>query len=336
MKVNIKDVAQAAGVAQSTVSRVMNKSGYVSKETYHKVMKAMDELGYSPSALAVSFSKSQTRIIGFIVPNIGISFFGKLLFAVDKLATQNNYRMILCNSDDNPDKERRAIMDLLSYKVGGILIVPVENSPNADLINRIHTSGTPVICIDKEMPGAQCDTIHINNENGAQEMTRFALQKGHRDMAFLIYDSHASVTASYIRGIKNAYRANHLDPSQARIFTGTQIDSCSDFIRMQYLSPKGPSAILSFSSDFTVICYHELVTLQARIGQDIDLIGYDNMKILESYGYRVQQSPGTEDMGILAIRMLLNRIENPGECLPSQYVTLPASVKISYTHPERS
>lgn len=329
MKVNIKDVAQAAGVAQSTVSRVMNKSGYVSKQTCAKVIKAMEDLGYSPSALAVSFSKSQTRIIGFIVPNIGIDFFGKLLFAADKLATQNNYRMILCNSDDNSDKERCAILDLLSYKVCGILIVPVENSPNSDLINRIQKSGTPVICVDKEMKGVQCDTIYINNQNGAQELTQYAISHGHKNISFLIYDSHSSVTSSFIKGIQTAYELNNMQLPPDSIFTGTEFKVCSEFVKSQYQKSDRPSIFLSFSSDFTIICYHTLVSLNANIGIDTDILGYDNMHILYSNGYQLEHTPSAEDMGTLAIRMLLNRIENPEDNLPSQFVALPTNVIIN-------
>lgn len=328
MKVNIKDVANAAGVAQSTVSRVMNNSGYVSKKTQHRVLKAMKDLGYSPSALAVSFSKSQSRIIGFIVPDISVRYFGKLLFAADELASQNNYRMILCNSNENAEKERSAILDLLSYKVGGILIVPVENSPNADLINQILSSGTPVVCIDKKMPGAQCDSIYIDNQNGAQELTQFALSKGHRDLRFLIYDDHPLVTASYINGVRKALSEDGILLPEEHIFKGTQIDACSEFVRKQYCSAPRPAAFISFSSDFTVVSYRTLMAHNADIPRDIDLIGYDEMKVLAPFGYAISHSPNPSEMGVLAVNMLLNRIERSDSPLPVQHVLLPTNVKI--------
>lgn len=328
MKINIKDVANAAGVAQSTVSRVMNNSGYVSHKTQQKVLKAMKELGYSPSALAVSFSKSQSRIIGFIVPDISVGYFGKLLFAADELASQNNYRMILCNSNENAEKERSAILNLLSYKVGGILIVPVENSPNADLINQILSTGTPVVCLDKKMPGAQCDSIYIDNQNGAQELTQFALSKGHRDLRFLIYDDHPLVTASYISGVKKALTEHGLSLPEEHIFKGTQIDACSEFVKKQYNVASRPSAFISFSSDFTVVCYRTLMTYNADIPRDIDLLGYDEMKILTPFGYAISHSPNPSEMGVLAMNMLLNRMERTESPLPVQHVLLPTSVKI--------
>ena len=328
VKVNIKDVAAAAGVAQSTVSRVMNASGYVSKTTQQKVLKAMKELGYSPSALAVSFSKSQSHIIGFIVPNVSVGYFGKLLFAADELASKNNYRMILCNSNDSAEKERSAIMDLLSYKVGGLLIVPVENSPNADLINQILSSGTPVVCIDKEMPGTQCDSIYIDNQNGAKELTKFALNKGHHDLRFLIYDDHALVTASYIRGVEMALLQEGITLPKEYIFKGTTISGCSEFIRKQYNSTLRPSAFISFSSDFTVICYRTLMALNANIPKDISLIGYDEMHMLTPFGYTISHSPSPSDMGALAVNMLLSRMEKTDSPLPIQRVLLPTNVKI--------
>ena len=95
----IKDVAKAAGVSQSTVSRVLNKTGYISEETEKRVMEAVRALDYSPSAIAVSLSKSRSKIIGAIVPQIYSNFFSELFYVADKIAERYDYRMLLCNSD---------------------------------------------------------------------------------------------------------------------------------------------------------------------------------------------------------------------------------------------
>lgn len=96
----IRDVAQKAGVSQSTVSRVLNNTGYyVSAGTRARVMQAVESLDYSPSAIAVSLSKSRSRIIGVVVPQIFAPFFSELFYTADKIAEQYDYRLLLCNSD---------------------------------------------------------------------------------------------------------------------------------------------------------------------------------------------------------------------------------------------
>ena len=161
----IRDVAQKAGVSQSTVSRVLNKTGYVSAATRARVLRAVESLDYSPSAIAVGLSKSRSRIIGVIVPQIFSPFFSELFYTADKIAEQYDYRLLLCNSDASAERERRLIDDLLSYKIAALFITPVEGPEggNTAYLNSIRRSGIPVVCVDREPEGIACDGVYIDN-----------------------------------------------------------------------------------------------------------------------------------------------------------------------------
>ena len=105
MAITIKDIAKKAQVSRTTVSRVLNDSGYVKEETRKKVMDVIKELNYTPSAIARSLSTSKTNTIGIIVPEINNPFFGEIIKGISQIADENNLNIILCNTDDKRDKE---------------------------------------------------------------------------------------------------------------------------------------------------------------------------------------------------------------------------------------
>ena len=104
---NIKDVAQAAGVSVATVSRYINKKGYVSTESKDAIQNAIETLQYKPNLIARSLSTKQSNIIGLLLPDITNPFFPELARAVEDVALSNGYTVVLCNSDQNSHKEKQ-------------------------------------------------------------------------------------------------------------------------------------------------------------------------------------------------------------------------------------
>lgn len=139
-KATIRDVAKAAGVSQSTVSRVLNNNGYVGEAARRRVEEAMEALHYSPSAIAVCLSKSRSRMIGVIVPQIFAPFFSRMYYIADRVMERYGYRLLLCNSDENLKREKELIDDLLSYKIAALFIVPVDRDEgtNKAYLNHIR------------------------------------------------------------------------------------------------------------------------------------------------------------------------------------------------------
>lgn len=131
-KATIRDVAKAAGVSQSTVSRVLNNNGYVGEDARRRVEEAMEALHYSPSAIAVCLSKSRSRMIGVIVPQIFAPFFSQMYYIADRIMERYGYRLLLCNSDESLKREKELIDDLLSYKIAALLIVPVDGDEGSN------------------------------------------------------------------------------------------------------------------------------------------------------------------------------------------------------------
>src|SRR6476660_9885888 len=119
---SISDVAREAGVSIFTVSAVVNKKSHVGKNLRERVEEAIRKLNYRPNLIARSLIKQKTQSIGMIVSDIANPFFPMVVRGAEDAAQKHGYNLLLCNSDDNLEKEARALELLLSKRVDGILL----------------------------------------------------------------------------------------------------------------------------------------------------------------------------------------------------------------------
>lgn len=165
--VSIRDVAEKSGVSVATVSRVLNNKGYVSEDTRKKVEQVIEELNYKPNAVARSLFKKQSKTIGFMVPDIMNPFFPELACVVEDTANALGYNVILCNSDENAEKEQRYLNVLQQNYVDGLIV-----SSNTLHAEQVHKLNIPVVSIDREI-NKDIPTIVVENKKGARLATKF-------------------------------------------------------------------------------------------------------------------------------------------------------------------
>lgn len=165
---NIKDVAIRAGVSVTTVSRVMNNRGYIGKETRKKVEDAMTEMNYFPNQIARALQKSQSYILGMIVPDSNHPFFSELIKYVEMYANEKNYKILICNSNDELEKETHYISMLRENRVDGIIMcshtLDVEAYKTVDFpivtFDRIISDKFPYVASDN-FRGGELATTHL-------------------------------------------------------------------------------------------------------------------------------------------------------------------------------
>jgi LacI family transcriptional regulator len=163
----IRDVAQRAGVAPITVSRVINKSGYVSDETRQRVEQAIEELQYVPNTLAQSLRFDRTNIFALIVTDITNPFWTTLARGAEDAASEENLNLIVCNTDENPAKQSNYIELLLQRRIDGFLLAPAENT--AESIAPLLKRQVPLVVLDRRIPGVQVDVVRGDSERGAYD-----------------------------------------------------------------------------------------------------------------------------------------------------------------------
>lgn len=179
MHPKLTDVAKKAGVSPTTVSRVINNYGYLSKQTKNKVYQAMKELNYQPNSLARSLQGKRTNLVGVIIPSIDNPFFAELVANIEKKLFEKNYKMILCNANYNKNKEQEYLRMLIANQVDGI----ITGTHNLD-IAEYDKVGLPIISFDRTLSD-QIPIVSCDNYQGGQLATNELYNAGCRHIAFL-------------------------------------------------------------------------------------------------------------------------------------------------------
>jgi LacI family transcriptional regulator len=177
--VSIKDVAKEAGVGLGTVSRVINNSGPVKESTKIKVQKAIQKLNYKPNEVARSFKMKQTKTMGLIVPTLWHPFFSKFSMHVEERLSEFDYKLILCNSQNQVEKEISYITMLENNKIDGLIAITYSNE-----IDQYISSTLPIVSIDRHFTN---DVIYVTSDNfsGGEIAAKELIQRGSQNLAYI-------------------------------------------------------------------------------------------------------------------------------------------------------
>ncbi len=173
--VSIREVARMAGVSPATVSRVMNGTAKVDEEKAQRVQKVIQETGFKPNEVARSLYKKSSKIIGLVVPNIENPFFNQMAKMIESEAYDNGYRVVLCNTNDNTEKERINIQMLTSMNADGIILMTSDE----EIQPEIEKCGIPVVILDRQITHSE-GTVYIHGDHyqGGRIATEHLIQCG--------------------------------------------------------------------------------------------------------------------------------------------------------------
>ena len=183
-KVTINDVARACGVSKTTISRYLNhKYEYFSEETCERIAKVIDELGYNPNRSAQRLKSSNTGLIGCIIGDMGSPFAGILLRGITRSCEEAGYQVLFAQSDENPQKEVRAIEGLLANQVDGLIVN--TSGDNDEYLLSVVERGIPIVLADRRLlTDNKIITVEHNNEECAYECVKFLKECGYEEVAF--------------------------------------------------------------------------------------------------------------------------------------------------------
>lgn len=276
-KVTIRDVAIRAGVSPTTVSRVTNNKveGYMQKATKDKVLRAIQELKYTPDLRARSLRGLRSGIIGLVVPHGLNPFYQELAYALTKIFYKEGYGLLLCNSENDIEKELFYIEFLASQNVDGIIISTEHLS--GDKVNTL-LRGTPIVLIDEDIPDANAPAIFANNYQGACLATQYLINSGHKRIAFLKGPDLALSCRDRWRGYCDTLRKNGLTVNYDFVGKGNLSYKSGYKAMKQFLrSHNGEFTAIFCSNDFMALGVMRAIQDAGRkIPHDYSVIGFDN------------------------------------------------------------
>ncbi|MGI5347679.1 LacI family DNA-binding transcriptional regulator [Streptomyces sp. CA-250714] len=212
----ISDVARAAGVSPATVSRVFN-GGRVTAERAQRVREAADALGFSPNRVARSLRVQRASVIGLLIPDIANPFFTALARGVEDAAQRTNLSVVLCNTDEDVEKERRYLDIALAEQMAGV-VVAAASRKRTDL-SALAARGMPVVAVDRRPRAAQVDAVMVDNQHGAEEATAHLVERGYRRIACVTGPAGASTSEDRLTGYRAALRDADIPDDWIRAYT---------------------------------------------------------------------------------------------------------------------
>ncbi len=269
------DVAQMANVSTATVSHVINNSRYVSEETRQKVHAAIAALNYRGNGLARMLRSNQTQSIGLLISDIANPFFPDVVRGVEDVASAHGYSVILCNTDENADKERHYLDVLLDKRVDGFVVTP--SGGNQEYFQELLTAGVPISFVDRWLPSIEVDTAMVNNVEEAHRAVTHLIDHGHRRIAVMVASLQSSAIMERVEGYHRALDDAGIPVQPAYVAESrSNIEAARTQAAVLLTQRPRPTAIFGTNNLVTIGCMHALVEQGLRCPEDVAVVGFDD------------------------------------------------------------
>ncbi len=315
-----RDVAKRAGVSVATVSRVLNESSSVSSDSRRRVLQAIEALDYQPSRAAQQLRARRGRVLGLIISDIQNPFFTSVVRGIEDLAHEHGYSLVLCNSDENAEKERLYVNVMRAEAAAGVILASVsEDSPH---VRSLIDQRIPVVAIDRRLKDASIDSVCVDNVEAACEAVSKLIDMGHRRIGLIAVPLHITTGRDRHAGYLRAFRQRRLKVSRDWIRFGDTRETGGYDCAGELLQLDPPvTALFATNSLMTLGALRRIHEMGLRIPQDISIIGFDDMpwaSLLRPALSNVSQP--TYELGRTAAQLLLQRLADPQR--PAAHVVL--------------
>lgn len=312
VKATMKDVAALAGVGVGTVSRVIN-GVKVKDSTKEKVLQAIAELQYEPDEYARGLKMNRSNTVALILPTIWHPFFSEFAYYVEETLTKANYKLLLCNADGSPEKEKEYIQMLKQSKVDGIIGITYSD------LDKYISSNLPFVSIDRHF-SEPVSYVTADNYLGGQIAAQELLQRGCQHLAYIGGDS------PYPNETKNR-KAGFVDYCQSQGITAKVLNMPEPIQELQaqlqafFAAEPAIDGILAVNDFMALDIMKFLSTEGKQAPEDYQIIGFDGIRISADRDYLLStiRQP-VADMGKVAVELLLGMILEKKE---AQRVVLP-------------
>lgn len=304
--ISIRDVAKLAGVSPATVSRVMNDTANVNEEKKQRVLQVIEETGFKPNEAARSLYKKSARIISLIVPNIDNPFFNEMVKAIEDEVYKHDYRLTLCNSNNDIEKELHNIELLTRMNADGIILL----TSREELVQKIDKFNLPVVMLDRELssiPDVTC--IESDHFKGGQLSMEHLLECGCKNIVNMRGPQKLSSGRKRFEGYLSACQKHQIIPQ----FIDCKYHYEDGLKQAEELLQKYPDVdgIIAANDMVALSVYKVLTKHGKKVPEDVQLIGFDNIRFSQimTPALTTIEQP-IKEIGRQAVLSIIDCIEN--------------------------
>ncbi len=298
-------MAQRAGVSPATVSRVINDSATVGPAKREVVVAAIEELGYRPNRLASNFRRRQTEMIGVVVSDIENPHFTQMVRAVEDAAYLRGHRVLLCNTDEDPAKQRDYLAVLAAERVAGVILSPSDG--RASEIEELLDHGISLVAFDRRVSDRRADSVVVRNLAGARAGTQHLLECGYTRVGFVGGPTGVQTADERLAGYQQAISEAGLAPLVANGGFRTEPARAAASI----LLDAGATALVVANNLMTIGVLQAIKERGLRIPHDVALVSIDDPPWAELTDPPLTTlAQPVRQMAEAAVGLLLERLDN--------------------------
>jgi LacI family transcriptional regulator len=327
--VTMSDVARVANVSATTVSHVINKTRKVEPETERAVREAIESTGYFEDGIARSLRKGTTRTIGLAMSAISNPYFSDVVHSIERNVSHAGYSLLLADTHDDPDRERKAVRDLMSHRVDAMVVAP--SIAAGATLDALVKREIPTVLIDRvpleTRPGV--DAIGVYNEEPNAELVDHLAGHGHTRIATITSSANLITTSERLSGYQIGMERNGLalDPDLVQIGRHDIEDTTDEALERLLRLPEPPTAIVMGNNQVTISTMSAMQRRGIRIPEDIALVAFDDFVWASLFSPRLTAvSQPVDELGSRATEMLFERLANRD--LPPRHLRLATQLNI--------
>ena len=309
-KPTIHDIAKALGIDSSTVSRALNDSPRVTRATKDKILAKAEELGYQRNMLASNLRKNITNTIGVVVPRISRHFFSSAIQGIEETAYLAGYNVIICQSLEQLEREKKIVGGLLANRVDGLLISVSMETMNYDHLEALKNSNIPLIFFDRHCDIPGFSNVLIDDFKGGYDATQHLISKGCKHIAHLSGPQELEIYKNRFEGYKAALKKNNLTFKEEYVISSRLMEQDGYISMQKLLAKKLPIDAVFCANDLSAIgAMKHTKELQIKIPDAIAFVGFSNepvSSVIEPSLTTIDQS-GFE-IGKIASELMLKQI----------------------------
>ncbi|MFN2130541.1 MAG: LacI family DNA-binding transcriptional regulator [Anaerolineae bacterium] len=275
MAVSIKDIAREAGVSHSTVSRALADSPLVNPKTKARIQQLAREMGYSPSAIARAMATRRTRTVGLVVTTIADPFVAEIVRGIEEMALDHDYNVILCSSNDDPDRELNAVRTLREKWVDAVI---VTSSRVGSFYEELAEIQVPVVLINNQQPGDYSLSVRNDDLYGGRLVGEYLISLGHRHVAYISGREDTVSSQLRLRGCQEALAQIGASISPQWIVPGDGGPAAGERAARHLLARSPcPTAIFCYNDQTAMGALRGAKNHGLSIPGDVSIVGYDDI-----------------------------------------------------------
>lgn len=326
MPATIHDVARRAAVSAATVSRVVSGSRAVNPVLAERVQTAVAELGYEPNRLARGLRTQRAQVWGLVISDIRNPFFTDMVRGIEDAASESDHSLVLCNSDEDLDKERGYLDLIASERMAGAILAPADSGRTDPAGLLAH--GIPVVTVDRRLTSADLDAVVVDSVGGSEDAVTHLVDQGYRRIGCITGPATTTTGAERLEGYRRALaRARiHVEPELIRIGDFKETSARRAAIELLGLADP-PEAIFCANNLMTLGMLRALSESAVRIPDDVAVAAFDDPEwapLVEPPITSVAQP--VYEMGRKAGELLLGRIN--GDRSPARTIRFRPTLRI--------